>query len=271
MKKLLISNILIYVILINFIGCSWTTEPNEPDKIYVSGEVLNTGEASILVSFAPVVPLVTVNQETLAFNCFLYHPYIQGLWYSGVISESAGDSVHLKVNYTRGIATASSRIPENFEIISHDTSQITYIAMDSSLSVSWSAANYAAYYRILFELSFSYEDTLGNYLQVITRKDTSITSTSIIFSMSQLFPVDVDSITVSWGSFEVRAMNGPRLEPGFEGNVEGDGSGFFWCRTYGGHLEFRIEGTKKAARKRLSEKELSMKWFERARMMDQEY
>ena len=65
-------------------------------------------------------------------------------------------------------------------------------------------------------------------------------------------------------------MNGPILEPGSEGNVTGDGSGFFWGKSYCG-LDIEIEGTKAKAKREPSKEELMKKWFEKAKAMDPDY
>ena len=140
--------------------------------------------------------------------------------------------------------------------------------MDSSFTVGWTVADYADYYRIFFELRYSYLDTHWNHINIISMKETTVDSNYITISMSELFPANLDSIIVSGGDLNVYAINGPKMEPGSEGNVKGDGYGFFLCETYGGELTFKIEGTKVEASKEMSREELIMKWFEKAIALD---
>jgi len=282
MKKLL--TLAIPLLLLVFVGCKGPEGPEGPtgpegpagpEKVYVLGKVENTGNVYVEVYFSPVIPWVTVNQETL--DVYRYEGLYEGYYwdeynyYTDSISVSTGDSIHLKVDYTRGIATASSRVPGGFEITSHDTSQTAYISVGSDLTVSWSTSIYADFYRVYFWLYYDYYDTLGDYRRVYFHKDTCVTSTSIIFPASQLFPADLDSVRWSTGGhFLIWAMNGPILEPGSEGNVTGDGSGFFWGKSYCG-LDIEIEGTKAKAKREPSKEELMKKWFEKAKAMDPDY
>jgi len=273
MKKLL--TLAIPSVLLVFIGCKGTQGPAGPqgpadsEKIYVLGEVMNTGSVYVVVYFSTVIPWVTVNQVTLD----LYEPY--GLFnrYQDSILISTGDSIHLRVDNTTGIATASSKVPGAFEITSHDTSKMVRIPVGSDFTVSWSTSSYADFYRVDFYIDYEYRDTLGEYRVFNFSKDTCVTSTSITFPASQLFPADLVSLTYvySYGDFDVWAMNGPVLEPGSKGNVKGNGIGFFWGTSYGGDLDIRIRGTKEKARKELSKRELVKKWFEKARMIDTNY
>jgi hypothetical protein len=276
MKKLLI-----IVSLLAVIGCKGQQGPQGPagadgtdgtdgaagGGTYVYGEAMNTGEVYVIVYFSPVIPWVAVNQETLNVV-----ESMMGLLtdYKDSISISIGDSVHLKV-YTDGIATASARVPGSFGITSHDTSLIADIPKGSDFTVSWSSADYCDFYRVHLSLHYGYSDTLGNDGSFYFRMDTCVTSTSITFLASQLFPADVDSVTHSGGGFNVWAMNGPILEPGSKGNVTGNGSGFFWGSADGGHLDIRVEGTKGKAQKELSREELRHRWFEKAKAIDPNY
>lgn len=271
MKKLL--TLVILSVLLAFIGCNGTQGPARPqgpansEKIYVWGYVTSTGDTYVGVGLLPVVPWVTVNQETLDID------NLDGGWveYEDSILVSPGDSLYLKVDYTIGIATASSRVPGVFEITSHDTSWMVRIPVRSDFTVSWSTSSYADFYLVEFYIDYEYRNTLGEYRSFNFSKDTCVTSTSITFPASQLFPADLVSITYSYGYFDVWAINGPILEPGSEGNVTGDGSGFFLGSSYGGGLDILIEGAKEKARKELSQRELMKKLLEKARKIGPNY
>lgn len=63
--------------------------------------------------------------------------------------------------------------------------------------------------------------------------DTIFTDTSVTFSSSTLFPNvgEIERIVVSGGGFAISAVAGP-LKKGTEGNVTGDGIGFFYGWTF---------------------------------------
>ncbi len=249
--------------------------PAGPEKIYVYGMVENTGWTWVGVYYAPVIPQVTVNQNVLPIYdwwedfCFVFHDSIQ---------ISPGDSAHLKVDYTQRIATASAKVPGNFEITSHDASAIAFIPVDANFTVSWSASNYTEFYWVDFWLEYNYYDTLGNPKYFSFEEFGSQTSTSITFLASELFPRDFDYIYSqtqgSWGYFDVYAVNGPEIESGSEGNVTGDGTGFFWGGSYK-YLYVRIEGTKLSSPlkvgKDLSREELTRRRLEKLKELDPKY
>lgn len=167
--------------LIVLFGCRGSEGPQGPagpagaEKVYVLGSVLNTGGTYVEVFSSPVIPWVTVNQDTLSGA--YWYGYPPSIHYYSSISVNPGDSLYLKVNYSRGIATASSRLPGSFEITSHDTSQVAYIPVNSDLEVSWSSSTYADFYRAYLYFSYSGIDTSGQWQGYSFSTDTSVIST----------------------------------------------------------------------------------------------
>lgn len=98
-----------------------------------------------------------------------------------------------------------------------------------------------------------------------------MTSISITFLASRLFPGDVDPIRHSWGYFDLSAMSGPKLEPGAQGDVIGDRSGFFGGTNYGGDLDVSAEGTETQADRRPSKKRTDKKLLKKTKEMDPNY
>ena len=253
------------VMLAVLFGCQGKQGPQGPagtEKMQITGVIDDNGTVSVWVGDSPVIPSVSVNDKNIDLDG------TEGIWnwYEGDVSVSAGDTAYLKVDNTNGVATALVRIPGSFGITSPDTSDIYYIPVNSNLTVNWSASNHANFYHIYFYLHYSYYDTSDTYRDFSFDKDTSVTSNSITFSASRLFPADFDSISsYSYGYFDIYAYNGPKLEVGSQGNVTGDGIGFFHGTENGGRLYIRIEGTKGRAGSRVSREELRKKWLEKAK------
>ncbi len=265
-------------VILAFLGCGkGPTGPRGPagaERIYVLGQVDSKSQAWVTVYFPPVIPWVTINQDTLSMWEDRIDPtydYYGTVFIADSVSVSAGDLANLKVDYTEGIAIASAGVPGNFDIISPDTSQTAQIPVNSSFTVTWSTSSHADFYPVYFHLNYSYYDTSGNYGYFNLYVDTSITSTSITFPASRLFPGDIDSIRYSGGYFGVSAMSGPEVKPGARGNVTGDGSGFFWGRNYGVEIYVAVQGTKTKAAKKPPKEELTNKLFEKIREMDPNY
>jgi hypothetical protein len=286
MKKLSVALILM---MFAFFACEGKKGPAGPQgptgpagtsKIYVSGECYETGEVVVLIEFSPEIPRVTVNQDTLPIVDYSYSDWEGvGFTFDGHIPVSVGGSANLKAVYSKGVATASVKVPGNFHITSPDTSHAAQIHVGLPFTVSWSASANADFYWVDFELGYSYYDTSGHYKSFYIDRGVSKTSTSITFPASELFPSDIDylydSCGCNGGYFDVQAMNGPKIESGSEGNVTGDGIGFFWASFYGGSLEIEIEGTAYSsslkARKGTSREEVIKRHIEKAKELDPNY
>jgi hypothetical protein len=161
---------------------------------------------------------------------------------------SCGDSAELRVTYPKfdGIAgTLHARImlPAQFEITSPGTPDT--IALGDSLVFHWTSSAGADAYIADFRLTYYYVDTVGdNQFFEYYAYDTVLTDTSLTFSQAQLFPhlEDIDSLVYGYGNFDLSAMNGPTPDED-QGNVTGDGIGFFSGLTYGGFVNVRISAS----------------------------
>jgi hypothetical protein len=246
--------------VIGFMNCKGPTGPEGPESpsfIYVTGGVEaptpwdSTGDAYVEVSNTSEIPVVMIN----GIQLHLKYPFHTSLFYgSPDFPISAGDSANLlvwdgKVGANSRTAQANIRVPSQFEITSHDTSGIVTIVVGEELTLTWSSSSGAGNYWIDFYLDYDYRDTLGNEKQFCYSMDTLPTNTSITFSPSQLFPNmgEIDTILGSFGDFRISATHGPCQE-GEEGNVTGDGMGFFVGWTYGGDLRIQVSGSEYVAR-----------------------
>lgn len=259
-KRVIWAIVLPTVSVIGFMSCKGPTGPQGPEGsslIYIIGSVAaptplhSTAHAYVRVSNTPVIPTVTINGTSLPLAS--RPPYVPGHY--GEIIEfknnnfpiSTGDSAKLLVTYTRpngnpGRAEANIILP-GLEITSHDTSSDITIPFGESLTITW-ISHGADAYRSVFYLCYAYYDTLGHYCSFEYRVDTLFTDTSITFFADELFPNlgIIDSIGYSSGHFNISAIAGPWHE-GAEGNVTGDGIGFFYGCTWGGHLSVTVSGS----------------------------
>lgn len=240
---------------IGFIGCKGPVGPQGqegPSLIYVLGGTDSprgydiTYDVRVRVFNIPTVPTVKVNDKVLPHN-----------WpeaYLEFVDEDfpicAGDSAELLVTYTKlnggsGTALANVVVPGQFEITSHEPYSIVVIPAGTGMSLTWSPSDNADVYQSSFMLYYGYSDTHGNEKEFRYSLDTLITETSVTFPASELFPNidEIDRIRWSGGSFWVWAMAGPWQE-GTEGNVMGDGIGFFCASSYGGYIEIHVSGSK---------------------------
>lgn len=242
---------MVVFLLIGLIGCegkkgpAGPQGPPGPSLIYIVGGVSTltpwsvwSANAHISVFNSPAVPRVMINDIRISNRGELD-------FYNYSFPIFAGDSAKLVVTYRKpdgdsGTAQANIRLPGQFEITSHDTSSVDAIPVGASLSVTWSPSNGADAYSVYFHFDYYYEDTIGSSLKYFHFDcDTLLTDTSITFAPSVLFPNsgEIDTILSGYGQFSVSAIEGPWQE-GADGNVLGDGRGFFYGWTFGGSFEF---------------------------------
>jgi hypothetical protein len=271
-KILIIMMLAIAASVVMFIGCEGPEGPRGPAgtantlPVYVVARIGpypmyrgekngmdSTTEARVDVYESPGIPSVEINGIRIPPSDPFYRGCNPFRFYNDNLPVSCGDSVRLLVTYPRsdgtpGTAHASIMLPGQFEITSPDTSYDT-ISVGDSLAFRWTPSNGADAYIADFRLGYSYWDTSGNqqFFQYYVY-DMVLTDTSITFSQAQLFPdlEEIDSLEYGYGGFDLWAMNGPTPEED-QGNVTGDGIGFFNGWTYGGSVNIRIIGSSSPA------------------------
>ena len=168
---------------------------------------------------------VTVNGITLEKIEWVSPLYPYGLWYRNTTSTLAyGATYNLSIDCEIGKAEASATMPGGFTIDAPEQ-----IFINSPLAVSWTKASNADFYVVdLWYWDFEGDEDV----------DTSIVTTDLelIFS-GKLFP--------HYGkiSLYVKAINGPVPKPDSQGNVKGDGFGF-WIAELCKHVEIDVESSK---------------------------
>lgn len=194
----------------------------------------------MVVYHAPEIPSVTVNGVQIPWD-------LDNKWFQERDFDiSPGDTAELLVAYTKsdgspGSAQSVIKVPDHFEITSHDTSLIDSLPIGGDLGVTWSSSDGADAYSVYFSIRYYYYDTTGSDRYFYYMLDTLFADTSITFASSLLFPNanEIDSLDDGFGNLDVTAVSGP-IGPGAEGNITGDGIGFFHGWTYGADLYITV-------------------------------
>lgn len=238
-------------VIINITGCEGPAGPAGPvaqPDYSIFGQASFTSDTLptytyVVISNISSIPTVKLNQDLLTFSNFGY----QGAAYWDTLRTIAeGDEVQLTVSGNQGIASAEVRIPQKFTIQSPNPDSLFILLPHSNFTVSWTASNFTDYYDTYFQLYYSYVPIGGGgskYFEFYV--DTILSTTSMTIPAARLFPTDFDSLTsgYSYGRFEIAAINGPRPEIGAQGNVTGDGIGFFFGKSYGGEIDIRVQNS----------------------------
>lgn len=239
-------------LLVVVAGCEGPEGPQGPpglSPIYIAGRVDASGPGAsrslvwLEVYHTPGVPTVEVNNIPI--------PFYRGSLYKFYHDDfpiAAGDSAELLVTYRTldgnpGTAQAIAILPGPFQITCPDTSYVT-MAVGDSLVVSWTSSDGADIYLIHFFFGYRWADTSGASQYFRYAKDTLCGDTSITFSQAALFPNlgDIDSVLYGDGGLWLLAIHGP-TQPGEQGNVTGDGIGFFNGQTPGGDIDIYVSGS----------------------------
>ncbi len=240
------------------VGCEGPEGPQGPPgpaQVYIVGWIKNnggdylTGMSLVETYNLPEIPHVMINDTQIHYDPGPPPvPAIPLRFIDYDLPIVAGDSAKLSVSYTRldgypGIAQANIMMPGPFEIILPDTSFDT-LAVGDSLIFRWTSSEGVDVYLIDFYLHYSFADTADSMRMFYQSFDSLMADTSIIFPTTQLFPDlgEIDSIVYSSGRFHLWAINGP-IQEGEQGNVTGDGFGFFCGWTRGGYFSFYVNGS----------------------------
>ena len=205
-----------------------------------------TADARIAITYLSGVPTVNINQTNIPFQ-YWYHYACARMW-DYYLPDKDGDSILMTAEFpksdgTAGAAYARVVIPEQFEIISPDTSINILTGIGDSLRVHWSQSTEADAYGVSFDLSYYYELESGDTGYFHIDLDTFITDTTIFFPDSLLYPYAADIVNI-WSfyeTFRITAYDGPVL-PGAQANVTGDAIGVLYSEKYGGQLNFILAG-----------------------------
>jgi len=170
-----------------------------------------------------MIPVTTINNETLG----IYDYNINWYEYADEKIIPISQDYELEVKHADGTAKSKIAMPGNFRITMPDTSFV--LPRDSALVIGWTKSEKATWYWLDFYITYEYEDTTtGETDYYDFWKDTVITDTFVRLQPNRFFPFDsLNIILEGEGEANVWAMDGPKIIPGSEGNISGDGIGFF--------------------------------------------
>ncbi len=184
------------------------------------------------------IPLAQINDTVLPITDFGYHYYL----FSEERPFCPGNEYKMTVEHRGGKAEGKVAVPENFSILRPPPNFL--LNKDSSLEVLWQKAKSASYYLLSLYLHYLYLDTLGETLSLRISSDTIVNDTTIFYPNTYLFPKNLKRIDWGEGRLNIWAIDGAYIRPGAQGNIQGEGWGFYYAINHAGEIYFRI-GSKK--------------------------
>ncbi len=171
-----------------------------------------------------LVPVVLINNDTLEVYSYRRDEYTYLSEFRGNLSLDPGDECKLFVYHDEGEASATITLPGDFEIISPEEDSTLH--QNEDLTVSWSTSEGAERYKLDIRLNYHYVDTSGE--SNIFSIDTVFYSVdSLIIPKERIFPSVVDSVEYGYGHIFVYSESGPWIGHTSEGNISGEGVGYF--------------------------------------------
>jgi hypothetical protein len=171
-----------------------------------------------------LVPVVSINNDTLEVYSYRREEYTYLSEFRGDVSVNPGDECKLVVYHDEGQADAVITLPGDFEITALKGDSTLH--QNEDLIVNWGSSEGAERYKLDIYLYYHYVDTSG--ASNIFRLDTVFYSVdSLIIPKERIFPPDVDFIEYGSGNIYIYSESGPRIGYTTEGNIAGDGVGYF--------------------------------------------
>lgn len=185
----------------------------------------------------PEEATVKVNGVSLKrTNAVLFFSLSPGLYFMDTTTAlNYGTTYNLDVECEAGKCNASAKMSGSFTVIAPDN-----ISPNSDLTLSWSKADDAMWYYVwIYYYGYT---TNASFDTFFVTADTQVTLSGEFFS---------EEGGISW---EIGAGNGPSYgwEAGSEGNIEGDGFGFWSAMVVNEGFTDVGEGSKKTLKKESS-------------------
>jgi len=228
----LISSPIVILIFLLFSGCKNGPTVISYGEPAIFAELIRSkvtdeeiqNEIHVSVGGTRLVPVVSVNNDTLEFYSYRKNQNTYSSEFRKNLSVEPGDECELVVYHDEGEASATITLPGDFEITS--PKEDSALQQNEDFIISWSPSEGADRYELEIFLSYHYFDTSG----VSSRfdLDTSFyTTTGITIPKERLFSSEVDSIASSRVIISIYSENGPHIGHTTEGNISGDGVGYF--------------------------------------------
>jgi hypothetical protein len=208
--------------VINYGDPSIFAELRKSERI---GELL----ADVEVEGTRLIPVVVINDDTLALGaCNPKGEYMWGSVFTDEVSIDPDNEYELIVSHNGGEASAAITLPGDFEITSPEEYGTLYT--NENLTVNWSQSEGVERYELHISLGYSYGDTANpDFRRFYLDTLLSNTVTSLTVQGERIFPseIEIDSIQEGNGSLYINAANGPQIGISSEGNISGEGIGYF--------------------------------------------
>jgi len=201
---------------------------------------LDLPRAAVEVEGTELLPIATINNDTLELSgCNPEGEYMWESYFRGDVSTASDNEYELRVYHAGGEATATITMPGDFGITSPE--EYDTITPSEDITISWNPSETAERYKLSISLGYNYGDTADPsfrrfYLDTIL----SDIATSLTIQKESVFPSEIDSIREGTGSLNIYAENGPQIGFSSEGNISGEGIGYFTAVNRR-HVNFLIE------------------------------
>ena len=188
---------------------------------------LDLPRAAVEVEGTELLPIATINNDTLDLSsCNPEGEYMWESYFRGDVSAASDNKYELRVYHTGGEATATITLPGDFELTSIEENDT--LNQNEDLVINWSSSEGAERYNLRVRLYYYYGDT-ANPTSSSFSLDTvfSKTDTGLSLQKENLFSGEIDSILEGYGNIDLCAENGPQIGASSEGNISGEGIGYF--------------------------------------------
>jgi hypothetical protein len=188
---------------------------------------LDLPSASVEVEGTELLPIVTINNDTLELSgCNPKGEYMWESYFRGDVSTTSDNEYELRVSHAGGEATGSITLPGNFEFTSIQEDDT--LNQNEDLIVNWNPSEGAEKYNLSVRLSYYYGDTADPTYSSF-RLDTILSKMTTVLTLEKekIFSPEIDSILEGYGYIYLNAENGPQIGASSEGNISGEGIGYF--------------------------------------------
>ena len=183
--------------------------------------------AEVQVEGTELLPVVTINNDTLELSsCNPEGEYIWESYFRGDVSTAPNNEYELIVSHAGGEATAAITLPGDFELTSIQENDT--LNQNEDLIINWSSSEGVEKYNLSVRLYYYYGDTADPTYSSF-RLDTILSkmTTGLTLEKEKFFSPEIDSILEGYGYIYLNAENGPQIGTSSEGNISGEGIGYF--------------------------------------------
>ena len=182
--------------------------------------------ATAFFAYAPVIPHVTVNGDTIRFQVSSGYSLAPFSYLDTTRMLIPGADESCKIDYIEGVCRGAVKVPSRPVLVQ---SSPYVIAKGQAASFSWTNSLPADWYYVSLYVYYEYLDMNGYYEYFTLDTGMVATQTEVTFSAALIWPQlsQIDSVQYGGGFAQVAAVNGPIPQPGSYGNITGDGAGFY--------------------------------------------